>query len=203
MKRACVLVALIACKSNDAAVDAPMLHDTADQHVDAALDASPEIAPLIGTWKIATDPPIDPPFRILTFQIDGKLLEDTGGGAKAAKFSVPAPNRLRITETDDSDPVELDILVSGTTLGYGVYLPQGAVTGFVGTWKTSAITPNGPFDQTVIIADDHTGSLQINTGTPITGTWATEGTGIVLNTALPVHLRALGAVLTSQNYLKE
>jgi hypothetical protein len=200
MKRACILVALAACHGSDATTTP----DATMHEMDARpLDASPELAPLIGTWQLSADPPADGAFTQLTFDIDGSLAADTGGGQKLGIYAVPSPGRLRISDADQSDPVEVDFAIDAGRLVFGAWLAQGPVNGFVGTWKSDQLGDGHEIIQTIVIADDHTGTLQINTSAPTSATWAIEGSGFVLNTVFPYHFRPVGAVLSQETYVKQ
>jgi hypothetical protein len=204
MKQVCVLLAIAACHGNDATPDA--LHDAADPHLDAALDASPELAPLVGMWKIAPEQfDQTPTFTEYAFHADGTFdAIEHNGSVKPGIYSVPSPGRLKFEDPDHSDPLETDFLIVGERLAYNAWLPEGTITDFVGTWKSDAVTDTGSIDLTLVLANDHSATTTIGTGSPLTGTWATESTGVAFTSQfLSYHPRVVGAVMSETVWVKE
>lgn len=201
MKRACLLVAcLFGCHDDTPGRANP------DGGGSAAIDAPANSSPLVGTWNRANDPPPgSTTFPQLVFHADGTIRADVGGGFKDGIWSEPSAGRVRVSDPDGTDAVEVDYLIDGSRMGYNVFLPMGTPSGFVGTWvQTTRFDANPAIVQTLTVAADHTVMYTIGTASPISGTWAEEGSGFSFTTSFTSgHLRPVLTGLSSLNYDKQ
>jgi hypothetical protein len=192
-----LLLASCGDDGSQGAIDAPAGADAAiDGAADAGFDADPSLLPLIGTWNRAPEADPDTGFDSITFHADGTTAIVDNGGTQTGTFSVPATGRVHLDPDGSPPPIETDFVVGGNHLILTAFLPQGTVTGFVGTWKNETTTGTMPMTTTSIdVRADHTATLMLGTATFV-GTWADESTGFVFNATTPIavtyHFRPIG-----------
>ena len=130
-----ILAVLGACGDGGGtpAIDAP---GHADAAIDAALDADPSIASLIGTWNKAPESDPSQMIPMATFRVNGTVRLGDAATGNEGTFTVPSPGRVRMVF---AHTLETDFVVTTDHLVLTAFLPQGATTGFVGTWMTTQI----------------------------------------------------------------
>lgn len=171
---AALAVALAACSGDDAA---------------PAADAAPD-APatgIVGTWNLVPSPDSEVPFTSATFRADGSVSLDRATDSSTGTYLV-AGGRITIDPDDaGEDTLVTDFVVTSDRLLLNAFLPDGAPTGFVGTWVNHTTTGTADATYTLALAADMTGSFTIGTSA-VTGTWAAEATGLVFNGTTPLTL---------------
>ena len=197
------LVALAAC-GDDAGTTPPV--DSGAQ-LDAPADARPDpppdasfATPLVGTWVKAADAYADQRYQSVTFRADGTATIVRASGASTGPYLVPAPGRVRFINGTSFQ--ETDFVMQNDQLLLEALLPQGQITGFVGTWTSTVQFDTGTYMTRLTLGADHSASgltTSMSSGpTTVTGTWAAEGTGFVLTWTDPIdhveHVRPLGTL---------
>ncbi len=209
--RSCSLVLLLVAACGDdggggAQVDAAPNLDAA---ADAAPDADPSIAPLVGTWMKGADSWSGQMIPMVTFRANGTVSIGDTATPDQGTYTVPSAGRLKMVFGASSTDGEF--VIGNNHLLISALLPQGTVTGFVGTWR-SAFTANGAMGtETVVINSNNsaTYTLMGPSGSQTwTGTWAAEGTGLVFNgttpSAITYHYRPIGmAGIGTQLFTKQ
>jgi len=201
------LVVLAAC--GDDGGGTPVDSGTHDAAADTAPDADPSIAPLVGTWLKGADSWSGQMIPMVTFRANGTVSLGEEAAASEGTYTVPTPGRLKMVFGTDAQ--ELDFVIGNDHLLLSAMVPQGTVTGLVGTWKTTFTTNGTMGSSTMMIAANNTGAYTLSgpTGSQVwNGTWATEGTGLVFTattpTALTSHLRPIGmAGIGTQLFTKQ
>jgi hypothetical protein len=169
-------------------------------HIDAAADASPDadpsLAPLVGTWLKGPDSWSGQMVPKAVFRANGTVtIGDTN--PDEGTYSVPTAGRLRMVFA--SDTIESEFVIGNNHLLLSAMLPQGTVTGLVGTWKSTFMTGGVAGTTTQVINNNNTGSYTLmgpSGSQKWTGTWAAEGTGLVFTATTPsavtYHYRPIG-----------
>jgi len=202
-----VLLVIAACGDDgNTPVDAGI---TVDARPDAVPDASADAnlgMPLVGTWVKSPDAYTDQGYQSLTFRADGTVTIVTPNGTQNRAYVVPAPGRLRIIVGADFQ--ETSFVTLNDQALFDAVLPQGQVTGVVGTWTTTLGFDTGLVTASLAIAADHTFTgmtMSASDGSTFSGTWAAEGTGLLMTYTTPSahteHIRALGALGLGPNLL--
>jgi hypothetical protein len=176
--------------------------DAAPPQIDAAIDAAPQNpAELIGVWvKIPSqvqDPPPPPAERDrMRLASDGTFIYEEEGDDDTGMWSADSAKFTIIGSTSPSGPtstITSAYRLSGTQLLLPAFLPTGAVTGSVGTWRSVSTTDTKTTTQMVTLRADMTATLEIESDNPrvYQGTWAYEVDDIVVTTMIQtttVHL---------------
>jgi len=204
------MFALAAC-GDDAAtpVDSGLNKDAA---ADARPDASPDASlapPLFGDWVKDPDAWTDQFVQGATFRTDGTFTLVRLGDPVSGNYEVPSSGRLRTFHDDPTKFDELGFVIVNDQLLIDAFLPQGQVTGLVGSWTSSRVTFGQTGTVSLTIAADGTASTLTSSGTtsfPDSGTWVAEGTGLVItfaNNHGQAHFRLLGGALGRFLFVKQ
>ena len=171
--------------------------------IDAPADTRPDASfatPLIGTWVKSADAYADQTYRSVTFRADGTATIVRASGTGNGPYLVPAPGRVRFI--DGTSFLETEFVTQNDQLLIDALLPQGPVTGFVGTWTGTLVFETGTYMTQLTLGADHSASGRTTSmasgTTTVTGTWAAEGTGFALTWTVPIvhveHVRPLGTL---------
>jgi hypothetical protein len=195
------MIALAAC-GDDASTTPVDSGASIDAPADARPDASPDAnlgTPLVGTWVKSPDAYADQDYQSVTFRADGTFTIATPDATRAGTYFVPTPGRLRLVTGADFQ--ETSFVTQGDQILLDAVLPQGQVTGVVGTWTTTIAYDSGMIMASLTIAADNTFSGTSTTPsatTTFSGTWVAEGTGLAMTYSEPVdqteHVRLLGTL---------
>lgn len=207
-------LALSACGDDGKSAPADAAHADARAidaaPADAALDADPSIAPLVGTWVMSTDSWSGQQLTMATFRADGTFTLGGNGASNndSGTFTVPSPNHLRFAGTQT---IETQFVTDGTHLLLSALPAMGTVTGLVGTWSGQSISGGATATVTVAVNANTSASYTLTgpSGTmTLDGTWVAEGTGLALTTtgttSITFHFRPIGSLaIGTQLFMKQ
>lgn len=178
---------------------------------------------LVGTWQ-TTDPDTGDVTNTLTLEDGGNFtLVEVEDGNRTTTGTYEADGETMTMHGTDSDGVTADLdfsyYVNDTSFMLGALLPQGDVSGVVGTWKghvkaVSDSPDDTPLDETDTYDLQDDGSVSLHAVTPdqtldITGTWVMDGADAVTATfeqdgfTINIHMQLLdGAALGGPVYAR-